>query len=101
MKKQIAIKEFIIDGNIFSNIEEFYNEVQMVLTDNFTGFGRNLDAFDDILYGDLGRFDSKEKIILIWKNFEKSKISLNSKFLKQILEIIKSHKNILLRIINT
>ncbi len=93
MKKQIAIKEFIINGNNFSNIEEFYNEVQMVLTDNFTGFGKNLDAFDDILYGGFGKFDD-EKIMLVWKNFKKSQSEFNPQFLNQIVEIIKYHKNI-------
>jgi RNAse (barnase) inhibitor barstar len=69
-------KTFIIDGNNFSNLEGFYDEVQKILTDNFDGFGRNLDAFNDILHGGFGRFEYNEPIELIWKNSTKSKENL-------------------------
>ena len=90
-------KMFIIDGKNFSNIEGFYDEVQRKLTIDFPGFGRNLDAFDDILYGGDELFKFKEKIVLRWKNFNKSKKELPSEFLKDILEIIKHHNHIELR----
>jgi len=70
------VKEFILSGDNFSNLNEFYTEVQRVLTDDFQGFGRDLDAFDDILYGGFNRFHGNEKITLIWKNADKSKQDL-------------------------
>lgn len=92
------MKKFVISGKNFLDIEGFYNEVKKVLTNNFKGFGRNLDAFDDILYGGFEKFDENEKIILIWKNFNDSKKILPKEFLKDIIEIIKHHKNIKLKI---
>lgn len=93
----MKVKKFILDGKNFSNIEDFYDEAQKVLTDDFKGFGRNLDAFDDILYGGFGKFES-EKIIIVWQNFDQSKKELPSEFLKKIIEIIKNHKNIKLQL---
>ncbi len=88
MKK---IKTFIIDGENFHDIKGFYDEIVSVLTNDFKGFGRNYDAFDDILYGGY-QFEFKEKIILVWRNFDKSKKELPEEFLKNILEIIRNHK---------
>lgn len=87
-------KHFIIDSKRFSTVEEFYEEIKTVLTSDFKSFGRNLDAFDDILYGGFGKFSKDEKITISWKNFVKSQEDLPNVFLKEILEIIKSHKNI-------
>ena len=89
MKK---IKKFIIDGKNFHDLRGFYDEVVKVLTNNFKGFGRNYDAFDDILYGGEEPFEFKEKITLIWRSFEKSRKELPKEFLENILEIIKNHK---------
>ena len=100
LSKVSLLKRFIINGKKLSNIKGFYNEVQRILTDDFNGFGRNLDAFDDILYGGFGKFDDNESIILIWKNFDKSKNKLPSEFLKQVIDIIKHHKNIKLELRN-
>jgi len=87
-------KKFVINGKNFSDIKGFYNEIQTILTHNFTKFGKNLDAFDDLLYGGLGKFEHNEKIILIWENFEKSKRDIDAEYLKKILDVIKSHKNV-------
>jgi RNAse (barnase) inhibitor barstar len=84
-------KRFIIDGNKFSDLNGFYDEVQKVLTDNFEGFGRNLDAFNDILRGGFGKFDD-ENITIIWKHSKKSKREL--KDFDTLVEIIESHKEI-------
>ncbi len=70
-------KTFIIDGDNFSNLDGFYDEVQKILTDDFKEFGRNLHAFNDILRGGFCRFEYGEKIRLIWKNSNKSKLDLN------------------------
>lgn len=87
------IKTFVIDGEKFNDIEGFYDEVVKILAPGFKDFGRNYDAFDDILYGGEDSFDFEEKINLIWKNCEKSMRELPSEFLRIILEIIKNHKH--------
>lgn len=96
----MKIKKFTIDGKKFSNIKGFYDEVQKVLTKDFKGFGRTLDAFDDILYGGFGKFDDKEKIILVWKNFSTSKKNLPLITLKSLIEVIENHKQIRLKFID-
>ena len=45
--------EFIIDGSEFSTLEQFYDTVERVLIPG-AKWGRNLDAFNDILRGGFG-----------------------------------------------
>lgn len=94
-------KKFIINGNNFSNLDEFYNEVEKVLTKDLKEFGRNLDAFDDILWGGFGKFEYEEPIALIWKNAEKSRRDLNlvkddsgATLFDVLIGIIKNHHHI-------
>ena len=48
------MKKIIVDGNKFSNEEEFYTEIDKILTSGLSWkTGHNLDAFEDILRGDL------------------------------------------------
>ena len=54
-----------IDGSRFSNLEGFYVEVSRVLIPG-TKWGRNLDAFNDILRGGYGTPDGG--FVLKWKN---------------------------------
>ena len=70
------MKTFEINGNNFSSLNGFFDEVQKVLTDNSIEFGRNFDTFDDIIHGGFGKFDLGEAINLIWKNSKKSKKDL-------------------------
>ena len=58
-----------IDGERFSSLEEFYDEVSERLIPG-AYWGRNLDAFNDILRGGFGTPD--EGFILIWKNHKHS-----------------------------
>ena len=91
MKK---IKEFVIEGNNFRDIEGFYDEFEKVFLKDFPKkfkFGRNLDAFDDILYQD--KEEKKCKLVIIWKNFNKSERELPTEALIHLLEILQNHKN--------
>jgi RNAse (barnase) inhibitor barstar len=70
-------KEIIIDGNNFSNLEEFYNEVEARLTKGLDWkIGRNLDAYNDVLRGGFGVHAYEEKIRIKWINSAKSKADL-------------------------
>lgn len=64
------MRQYIIDGNNFSEVESFYKEVSQVfsLPDYF---GNNLDALYDVLS------DIEGPIEVIWKNSQKSKIDFS------------------------
>jgi RNAse (barnase) inhibitor barstar len=64
------MKTYEIDGEDFSTLEEFYDEISRVLIPG-AAWGRNLDAFDDILRGGFGTPD--EGFVLRWKNHEVSR----------------------------
>src|SRR5262245_56630831 len=65
-----------IDGARFGSLEEFYDEVGEQLIPGAT-WGRNLDAFDDILRGGFGTPD--EGFVLVWKNHAISRERLGYK----------------------
>jgi RNAse (barnase) inhibitor barstar len=66
-----------IDGNNFSNLAEFYDEIELKLTSGLNWkIGRNLNAFDDVLDGGFGVHELNENLELIWLNSEKSKSDL-------------------------
>jgi RNAse (barnase) inhibitor barstar len=59
---------FTIDGAHFDDLEGFYDEIDKELMGG-QFWGRNLDAFDDILSGDMGRVPSPdETFTLVWRN---------------------------------
>lgn len=64
------MKEYILDGCRFSTLEEFYDEVSRVLIPNVR-WGRNLDAFDDILRGGFGT--PEEGFQIRWVNVRLSR----------------------------
>jgi RNAse (barnase) inhibitor barstar len=63
-----------IDGLAFSTLEEFYEVVGAVLVPG-QDWGRNLDAFNDILCWRLG--EDREPYVLVWKNSKVSRKRLN------------------------
>lgn len=58
-------KTFEIDGENFSTLEEFFEEISRVLIPQ-DYWGKNLDAFNDILRGGFGTPEAG--FILLWKN---------------------------------
>ncbi|MGG9964496.1 barstar family protein [Ferruginibacter sp. SUN106] len=70
----MAKKELIINGNNFSTLKNFHDEMDKVLTFNLNWkTGHNLAAFNDLLRGGFGVFDYNEPIKLTWLNFQKAK----------------------------
>jgi len=91
-----------IDANRFSNLDEFYDEIESKLTRNLEfRIGRNLDAFNDVLAGGFGVFDYDESVDLIWIESNKSRNDLNEKYnntdktiFEMLIEVIKDNDHI-------
>lgn len=62
-----------IDANNFSTLEGFYDEFGTKVLDN-AGWGKNLDAFNDVLSG--GFNTPEDGFVLVWNGSEKSKTDL-------------------------
>jgi RNAse (barnase) inhibitor barstar len=77
-----------IDGQNFSTIDGFYDEISRVLIPGAT-WGRNLDAFNDILWGGFGT--PEDGFVLVWKNHDVSRQRLGSAF-DTIVEILRGHE---------
>ncbi|HEY5362909.1 MAG TPA: barstar family protein [Aestuariivirga sp.] len=74
---------FIIDGNTIENLDGFYEEISSKLPLDGR-WGRNLDAFDDILGGGFGTPDGG--FIVQWINSEKSREKLGHTETVRVLE---------------
>ena len=65
------MKIFTIDGNNFSDLEGFYNEIDKILTKDLNWkTGHNLDAYNDLLRGGFGVHEYEEPIVLRWINYK-------------------------------
>ncbi|WP_375205725.1 barstar family protein [Hyphococcus sp.] len=67
------LKQFQIDGSNIKSLDDFYDEISRVLIPNVF-WGRNLDAFDDILGGGFGTPD--EGFVIRWSNSAASRNGL-------------------------
>ncbi len=83
------MREFILNGMRFSNIEEFYDEIDRLLTKDLPWkTGHNLDAFNDLLRGGFGVHEYGEPIKIKWTHYRKSKRDLGQKTVLTLLEIM-------------
>lgn len=81
------IKSATIDGNSFSDLSSFYDEVEQKLTCGLDwSIGRNLDAFNDVLRGGFGMHEYGEPLELIWLNSSKSEHDLGYRETLKYLE---------------
>jgi RNAse (barnase) inhibitor barstar len=88
LKKMLTIK---IQGNNFSNLAEFFDEVERKMTKGLDWkIGRNLNAFNDVLRGGFGVHDCDEDYKLIWENSQKSKSELQE--FTTIIEMINENE---------
>ena len=80
---------FTIDCRRFSNMAVFYREAEWVFTCGLDWkIGRNLNAFNDILRGGLGRHGYGQPIHIKWLAYEKSVRDLGKETMDTIAEII-------------
>jgi RNAse (barnase) inhibitor barstar len=77
-----------IDGANFSTIDGFYDEISRVLIPGAT-WGRNLDAFNDILWGGFGT--PEDGFVLVWNNHHLSRDRLGSDF-DTLVDILRAHE---------
>ena len=63
------MKIYEIDGERFSTLEEFFEEIDRVM--QLSAWGHNLDAFNDILRGGFGT--PEDGFTICWKNHNASK----------------------------
>jgi len=84
-----------IDGGNFSNLEEFYTEIDRVFTKDLEWkTGHNLDAFNDLLRGGFGVYEYGESVKIVWKGFSESKKQLGAELTNTLIEIINGHEHI-------
>lgn len=101
------MKKYKIDGNNFSDLEGFYEEITNKLMPDCKHWGRNLNAFDDILLGGFVGDGNVDEFILIWKNATKSRVDLCNVYNEKmtifdlLIDIIKDHPNVELRLNET
>jgi len=81
------MRTYEIDGARFATLAGFYEEVSRVLVPD-TYWGRNLDAFNDILSSGFGT--PEEGFTLRWKNHELSRQRLPE--FETLVEIIREHE---------
>ena len=79
------------DGSRFTDIEGFYDEVERVLLDKDSAavWGRNLDAFNDILRGGWGT--PAENWTFRWIRADLSERNLGKATFDTLVEIISYH----------
>lgn len=93
---QMDKKKIIIDGNNFSDMEGFYDEIDRLITKDLDWkTGHNLAAFNDLLWGGFGVHDYEEPITLVWRNFAKSRSDFGREVTIAYLEdlIKRAHSN--------
>lgn len=84
-----------INGDHFTDLESFYNEIDRVLTKNLDWkTGHNLDAFNDLLRGGFGVYENEEPVKLNWTIFANSRKQLGQVLIDKLIEIIKHHDRI-------
>ena len=85
----------IINGDNFSDLESFYDEIDRVLTKDLEWeTGHNLDAFNDLLRGGFGVYEYFEPVKIVWTKFSESKEKLGNELIDTLLEIITDHDHI-------
>jgi len=84
-------KEFTIDGKDFSDLKSFYNAIGKQLVEN-NKWGKNWNAFNDILRGGFIKTEYEEPFTLIWTNANVSRNRLED--FDNIIKLIGKHSHI-------
>jgi RNAse (barnase) inhibitor barstar len=85
------VKSFTIDGNDFKTLEEFFECIGEQLVEN-NSWGKNMNAFNDILWGGFIKTEYEEPFILVWNNSKVSAETLSD--FDDLIDLILEHKHI-------
>lgn len=88
-------KKFEIDGKDFSDLKEFYDIIGKQIVEK-NDWGKNWDAFNDILRGGFVKTEYGEPFILIWKNSIISESKLDDYY--DLISLIREHEHIDLKL---
>ncbi len=90
----VMMRTYIIDGNKFSNIEGFFDEIDLIMIQGISfKTGHNLNAFRDILYGGFGCHEPGEPFVIKWLNYQKSRKELGDTLMLAIIDNIADHND--------
>mmetsp|Transcript_21597 Transcript_21597/g.47266 ORF Transcript_21597/g.47266 Transcript_21597/m.47266 type:complete len:134 (+) Transcript_21597:210-611(+) len=93
------VKLFVLDLSKVYNMLDFHLAVRSALCPQFPGYGKNLDAFVDILRGGFGSFEYKEHIRLHVRGVRSASQFLRRDW-KVILEILQEADNVELTLLD-
>jgi hypothetical protein len=91
-----SMKEFTLDGARMTSVDALYDEVQRVLCPGFSGFGRNWDAFRDVLRGGFGAYELNENIGIRIISKKKAKKTLPKSQWRKLIRFIEEAENVTL-----
>jgi len=83
-----------IDGAAFSDLEGFYDEIEAQLLDG-ASWGRDLDALDDLLHGNVGPVPADFRIV--WEHTDLSHRRLDATgagSFDALVRLISAHANV-------
>ena len=89
-------KSFVLDGSSVKSVDDFYDEVQRVLCPGFKSFGRNWNAFRDVLRGGFTAFEEDEEIDVIISSSKKMRKNLPESQYRHIIRYFEEAENITL-----
>ena len=84
----MSLPQLVLDGARIHDLESFYDEVERVMTRG-ARWGRNLDAFHDILRGGFGTPDGG--FVLVWQDSLSSQAALGSELFETLVDIVREH----------
>ena len=87
----------IIPAGSVKSKSEFHDEmIRLLKLEDW--YGRNLDAFNDVLRGGCGDVDPSDKIF-VWKGHEQAKLALGEEYWNSIIECFKeANKGVVLNV---
>lgn len=88
LTEALTVPFFELDGSRIASLEDFYAEIDRVLTDGSEKTGHNLSALDDILRGGFGKHAYGQQIRLRWNHFEESAEALGEATVFRLLRVI-------------
>ena len=88
LTEALSVPLFELDGSRIASLEDFYAEIDRVLTDGSEKTGHNLSALDDILRGGFGKHAYGQQIRLRWNHFEESAEALGEATVFRLLRVI-------------